>query len=57
MRTNSALIPFCGLDLVKEGVNSYSDIDTVIGEDQSRVGGGEFGVRHFEVLENSISIQ
>jgi len=29
---------------------SYSDLDTVIGEDQSRVGGCELGVRHCEDL-------
>lgn len=29
---------------------AYSDIDTIIGEDQSGVGGGELGVRHFEDL-------
>ncbi len=29
---------------------SYSDIDTVIGEDQGRVGDCELRVRHFEIL-------
>jgi hypothetical protein len=31
-------------------VGSYSDIDTIIGEDQSGVGGCELGVRHCEDL-------
>ena len=31
-------------------MGSYSDIDTIIGEDQSGVGGCELGVRHCEGL-------
>lgn len=37
----------------RQGGNSYSDIKTVVGEDQRGVGGGEFGVRHFEYLERN----
>lgn len=45
------LFPFCASFRVQAGsVGSYSDIDTIIGEDQSGVGGCELGVRHCEGL-------
>lgn len=43
--------PFCASFRIQAGsVGSYSDIDTIIGEDQSGVGGCELGVRHCEDL-------